>query len=131
MRFSFTKERAPETETPFLEWQEGADEGQLAVDVFRRGAFLVIRSPMAGVKPEDVDVAVNGDLLTIRGTRAHEEAINEDDWFHHECYWGAFSRTLILPMDVYAEKAEALLRDGILEIRIPVRGTERHILVNS
>ncbi|MEK7473626.1 MAG: Hsp20/alpha crystallin family protein [Patescibacteria group bacterium] len=129
MRFSFTKEREPMADTPFLDWPEGESEGQLAVDVFRRDDFLVIRSPMAGVQPEHIDVAVNGDLLTIRGMREHEEDVNEDDWFHHECYWGAFSRTLILPMDVYAEKADASLRNGILEIRIPVRGTERHIPV--
>lgn len=129
MRFSFTKEREPAPETHFLNWHEDEHEGRLAVDVFRRGDALVIRSPMAGVKPEHIDVAVNGDLLTIRGMREHSEDVNEDDWFHHECYWGAFSRTLILPMDVYAEKADASLRDGILEIRIPVRGTERHIPV--
>jgi HSP20 family protein len=129
MRFSFTKERDSQQETPFLRWDESESDGQLSVDVFRRGESLVIRSPMAGVKPEDIDLAVNGDLLTIRGTRHHEEEVNEDDWFHHECYWGAFSRTLILPMDVYAEQADASLSDGILEICIPVRGTERHIPV--
>lgn len=129
MRFSFSKEREQAEETPFLGWEKKEDEGQLALDVFRRDDFLVLRSPMAGVKPEDIDVAVNGDLLTIRGSRQHEEEVNEDDWFHHECYWGSFSRTLILPMDVHSEKADASLRDGILEIRIPIRGTERHIPV--
>ncbi len=129
MRFSFTPDRetAPE---PFLpDWKQTQNEGQLALDVFRRGDALVIRSTMAGVKPEDVDIAVNGDLLTIRGVREHEETMNEDDWFHRECYWGSFSRSLILPIDVYAEKADATLRNGILEVRIPIRGAERHISV--
>lgn len=129
MRFSFAKEREQTPETSFFDWHEGGNEGQMAVDVFRRGDTLVVRAPMAGVKPEDVDVAVNGDLLTIRGTRHHEEEVNEDDWFHNECYWGSFSRTLILPMDVYAEQADASLHDGILEIRVPLRGAERHIPV--
>lgn len=129
MRFSFMKEREPASEPFPSAWDESRDEGQLALDVFRRGDNLVIRSTMAGVKPEDVDVAVNGDLLTIRGTRSHEEEMNEDDWFHRECYWGSFSRSLILPLDVYGEKAEATLRNGILEVRIPLRGSERHIPV--
>jgi HSP20 family protein len=126
MRFSFSQavsDSAPE------EWSMPAGEGQLAVDVFRRDGQLVIRSTMAGVKPEDVDVAVNGDLLTIRGTRQHTEEVTEDDWFHRECYWGSFSRSVVLPVDVYAEQADASLRDGILEIRIPIRGMERQIKV--
>lgn len=129
MRFSFTQDResAPE---PFLpDWKQTQNEGQLALDVFRRGDALIIRSTMAGVKPEDVDVAVNGDLLTIRGNREREEVTNDDDWFHRECYWGSFSRSLILPIDVYAEKADAALNNGILEVRIPIRGPERHIPV--
>jgi len=125
MRFSFSQALAE----PADRWNLPEAEGQLAVDVFRRGSDLIVRSTLAGVKPEDVDVAVNGDLLTIRGTRMHTEEVNEDDWFHQECYWGTFSRSVVLPVDVYAEQAEASLRDGILEIRIPLRGMEKQIRV--
>lgn len=125
MRFSFSQALAE----PADSWNLPEAEGQLAVDVFRRGSDLIVRSTLAGVKPEDVDVAVNGDLLTIRGTRMHTEEVNEDDWFHQECYWGTFSRSIVLPVDVYAEQAEASLRDGILEIRIPLRGMEKQIRV--
>ncbi len=110
-------------------WFEGEREGQLSVDVFREGDQLVIRSTIAGAKPEDIDIAVNGDLLTIRGTREDKREINEDDWFHRECHWGTFSRSLILPVDVVADQADATLREGVLELRIPIRGTERHIPV--
>lgn len=125
MRFSLSQALAE----PADHWNLPEAEGQLALDVFRRGSNLVIRSTMAGVKPEDVDVAVNGDLLTIRGSRAQTEEVNEDDWFHRECYWGTFSRSVVLPVDVYAEQAEASVRDGILEIRIPLRGMEKQIRV--
>jgi len=125
MRFSFSQAMAE----PADQWNLPEAEGQLALDVFRRGTELVIRSTMAGVKPDDVDVAVNGDLLTIRGTRQQQDEVNEDDWFHRECYWGTFSRSLVLPVDVYAEQADASLRDGILEIRIPLRGFEKQIKV--
>lgn len=127
MRFSF--EPAPSVVSEG-DWPLTEAEGQLSLDVFRREGELVIRATLAGVKPEDVNLSVNGDLLTIRGIRHHEEDIREDDWFHKECYWGGFSRSMVLPLDVYAERADATLRDGILEIRIPIRGMERNIKVN-
>ena len=96
-------------------------EGQLSVDVFRDGKALVIRSTLAGVDPSVLDISIHGDLLTIRGTRATQETINEDDWFYRECYWGAFSRTIVLPLDVYPEYTEAHLHQGILTIRLPIR----------
>ncbi len=111
------------------DWFKKENEGQLSVDVFREGAMLVVRSTVAGAKSEDLDIAVNGDLLTIRGSREDGRLINQDDWFHQECHWGTFSRSLILPVDVVADQADASLREGILEIRIPIRGSERHISV--
>jgi|SRR5690348_42137 len=122
--------RMMNTESPAPEWFRNESEGQLSVDVFREGNTLVIRSTVAGAKPEDLDIAVNGDLLTIRGSREDRREINDDDWFHQECHWGAFSRSLILPVDVVADQADATLREGILEVRIPIRGSERHIPVN-
>ena len=122
--------RILQTESPAVDWFKKENEGQLSVDVFREGNALVVRSTVAGAKPEDIDVAVNGDLLTIRGSREDRREINQDDWFHQECHWGTFSRSLILPVDVVADQADASLREGVLEIRIPIRGSERHIPVN-
>ncbi len=110
-------------------WFETSHEGQLSVDVFRDGNQLVIRSTVAGAKPEDIDVSVNGDLLTIRGHRESNREINEDDWFHQECHWGAFSRSLILPLEVISDQADATLRDGVLEVRIPIRTAGKTIKV--
>ncbi len=119
----FFSPQDPRNET----WVPLADEGQLAVDVFRDQDALVIRAPLAGVLLEDIDLAIHGDLLTIRGKRESQTERNEDDWYYKECYWGAFSRSLVLPLDVYAEKAEASLKNGILEVRIPVRDTQYRI----
>lgn len=113
------------------DWIKPDEEGQLNLDVYRDGGQLVIRSTVAGTKPEDIDVAVNGDLLTIRGKREFGREINEDDWFHRENYWGAFSRSLVLPVDVYPERAEANIKDGVLEIRIPIRGEGGRIKVKE
>lgn len=102
-------------------WMSSPEEGQLSVDVFRDGKELVIRSTIAGVTPDQLDIAVHDDLLTIRGERKLEQEINEDDWFYRECYWGTFSRSIILPMDVYAEQTQATVKNGLLEIRVPIR----------
>ena len=104
-----------------------ADEGQLSVDVFRQEDQLVIRAMIAGVPPENLELNLHGDLLTIRGKRADTVELHEDEWFYRECYWGAFSRSLILPLDVYPERAEASFLNGVLEVRVPIRETQNMI----
>lgn len=94
-------------------------EGQLTVDVYQTPDAVVIKSTIAGVKPEDLDVSITNDMVTVRGTRRHDEEVREDEYFYRECYWGTFSRSIILPVDIVAEKADASLRDGILTVRIP------------
>lgn len=94
-------------------------EGQLTVDVYQTPEFIVVKSTIAGVKPDDLDVSITNDMVTIRGTRRLDEEITEDDYFYRECYWGSFSRSIILPVDIVSEKADASLKDGILTIRIP------------
>jgi HSP20 family protein len=102
-------------------------EGQLSIDLFRAEDALILRAPMAGVSPEQIDIAVDGDLLTIRGSRASQRTVNEDDWFYRECYWGTFSRSIVLPLDVDAARTEAVMKDGVLEVRLPLLGEERRI----
>lgn len=112
------------------EWNSALDEAQLSVDVYRHGKDLVIRSTVAGADPEHLDIAFHGDLLTIRGKRELEHAMKEEDWFYRECYWGAFSRSIVLPYDVVPDRAEASLKNGILEIRIPIKSaSERSVKV--
>lgn len=101
-------------------WFGPSEEGQLSVDVFREGSELVVRSTVAGVKPEDLDISVHGDLLTIRGTRKMTKNVSEEDWYYRECYWGAFSRSVVLPHEVATDQIKASLTNGVLEIRIPI-----------
>lgn len=111
-------------------WDASVNEGQLSVDVFRDGNTLVIRSTAAGADPDQLDISFHGDLLTIRGVREVDDHVAEDDWFYRECYWGAFSRSIVLPYDVAPERAEATIKNGILEIRLPiVASSERSIKV--
>jgi HSP20 family protein len=99
------------------EWNE--DEpvaGQLAVDVYETREKLVVKGRVAGVNKHDLDVSISDNTLTIKGTLS---AGNEDDvenYFLQECYWGEFSRSLVLPVPVKEEEIEALLKDGVLTI---------------
>ncbi len=103
------------------DWLSNVDEGQLSVDVFRDGDMLVVRSLVAGVKPDDLDVSIHGDLLTIRGRRSDVSEENSQDWFYRECYWGSFSRSVVLPFHVATDAAQAQLQNGVLEVRVPIR----------
>lgn len=94
-------------------------EGQLNIDMYQTKDNVIIKSTIAGVRPEDIDVTVANDMVTIKGVRKREEKIVEDDYFYQECYWGNFSRSVIVPVDIDSENIEADLRDGILTIVIP------------
>ncbi len=101
------------------DWLEAGYEGQLSVDVYQTEDNLIIKSTMAGVKPEDLDITINNDLVTIRGTRHQDKEIKPEDYFYQECYWGGFSRSVILPVEVKAEAAEANLKNGVLTLILP------------
>ncbi|MFA6551276.1 MAG: Hsp20/alpha crystallin family protein [Patescibacteria group bacterium] len=105
------------------------EEGQLAIDVYQTKNAIIVKSTIAGVKPEDIDIAINNDLLTIRGTRKMEEQINNDDYFYQECYWGSFSRSIILPMEVKSDQIEATIENGVLTVTLPKAQTEKQIVV--
>lgn len=94
-------------------------EGQLTIDVYQTPAEIVIKSTIAGVNPDDLDITITNDMVTIKGRREKDETIASGDYYYQECYWGAFSRSVILPVDVEAEKADASMKNGILTIRLP------------
>jgi HSP20 family protein len=94
-------------------------EGQLTIDVYQTDDDVVIKSTIAGVKPEDLDVNINNDMVTIRGERKQDEEVDGENYYYQECYWGQFSRSVILPVEIITEKAEATMKNGILTIRLP------------
>jgi len=101
-------------------WGSDYEEGELSIDVYEDdNNNLIVKSTIAGVKSEDIDISVNNDMLTIRGKRQNEEEINENNFFFRECYWGNFSRTIILPYDVKSDKITAKLKNGVLTIILP------------
>jgi len=96
----------------------GEPEGQLAIDVYQTKNELVVQSAIAGVKPENLDISLERDVLTIKGIR--QKPLEETgDYFAQECYWGPFSREVILPVEIDPGRVEATMKEGILTIRIP------------
>ena len=108
-----------EKKAPNDNWTPSDTEGQLSIDVYQTPADIVIKSTIAGVKPENLDIAITNDMVTIRGRRETDEDLSKDDYFYQECYWGAFSRSIILPIDVQTDKSLATLKNGVLTIKLP------------
>jgi HSP20 family protein len=118
---SALKEKKHSTGEDFYE--EG--EGQLTIDVYQNTDEIIVESPIAGVKPEDLDISITSESVTIKGSREKERRIKDEDYFYQECYWGKFSRSIILPQEVDAEKAEATVKNGVLTIRLPKLNRQR------
>ncbi len=95
------------------------EEGELSVDVYQNQNEIVIKTMVAGVKPEDLDVSISRDMVTIKGKRENERTIADDDYFHRELYWGSFSRTVVLPEEIDVDASEAIEKHGLLIIRLP------------
>ncbi|MFA5000545.1 MAG: Hsp20/alpha crystallin family protein [Patescibacteria group bacterium] len=111
-------ENDQKTNIDWLNNEEGETEGQLAIDVFQTDEKIIIKSTIAGVKPEDLKVSLQHDLLTIKGTRDVAEEIKEADYLYRECYWGSFSRSIILPAEVDSKRVEAELENGVLTVTL-------------
>jgi len=110
------QEEEPEQET----------EGELAVDVYQTPTHIVIKAMIAGVRPEDLDVSITRDMVTLRGKRErHTEGV-AGEFFFSELYWGSFTRTIVLPQEIEIEEAEASEKHGLLTIRLPKIDKGRH-----
>lgn len=95
-------------------------EGELTIDVYQSGKNLIVRSAIAGVEPEDLDITIENDLVVIKGDRKKTITEEKEDYFFQECYWGRFKREIILPVEVDSSRADAKLENGILVIKMPI-----------
>lgn len=100
-------------------FEEEEEEGQLTVDVYQTSTEIVIKTMVAGVKPEDLDVSITRDSVTIRGKREEDRTVSDDEYYHRELYWGTFSRTVILPEEIDVDEAEAIEKYGMLILKLP------------
>jgi HSP20 family protein len=116
------------------EWEEEDDtpqEGELPVDMYQTDDAIVIRALVAGVSPNDLEISITRDMVTLRGMREEFQEAHDDNYYHRELFWGSFSRTLLLPEEVAIDEAEAQEKHGMLEIRLPKldkhRSTRLHV----
>ena len=101
-------------------------EGKLTIDVYETSSNIVIQTAIAGVKSEDFDISIENDMLEIRGVRKKpEEGKDKKNYFFQECYWGPFSRKIILPKEVDNSRAQASIKEGVLTIKMPKLERER------
>lgn len=101
------------------DWMDDEGAGQLAIDAYQTDDEVIIKAPIAGVNPEDLDIAITDELVTIKGERHGSDSVSREHYFLQECYWGTFTRSYVLPTSVDADNANAELTNGILTITIP------------
>ena len=98
--------------------EEENEEAELSVDVYQTPTDIIIETMVAGVKPENIELSISRDVISIRGEREESRSIDEDNYFTQELYWGKFSRTISLPAEVEPEEVEATERHGLLIVKI-------------
>lgn len=110
------KEKSPEKKikSGFFE-----NAGQLMVDVFQTDKEFIVKAPIAGIDPSDIEVFIDNEMLVIKGHREESEQEQGKNYFYQECFWGAFERKVILPEDIDSNKMKAALEKGILTVRAP------------
>jgi HSP20 family protein len=103
---------------PSLFWADGG-RGQLPIDMYQTDNDVVVKASLPGFKPEEVDISVTGDTLTIKGEHQEEQETKDENYFYRERRYGTFSRSIPIPATVKSDKAEAVFEDGVLTLTLP------------
>ena len=99
--------------------EEEAVDGELPVDVYNHENEIIVKTMVAGIRPENLDIDITRSMVSIKGTRQVSEEVEEKDYYHKELYWGTFARTVTLPEEIDVEESEATEKNGLLIIRLP------------
>lgn len=112
---------------------ENNNDGELTVDVFETPNSIIVKTIVAGVKKENMEINLSRDMITIKGKRDSDEIVDDENYFHRELFWGTFSRTILLPQEVDIERAEANESQGLLTIKLPKidKGRQARLKVKS
>jgi HSP20 family protein len=98
---------------------EAEQDGELPIDMYQTRDSIVIRALVAGVSPEDLNISITRDMVTLQGQREEVQEAPDEDYFHRELFWGSFSRSIVLPEEIVIDEAEAREKHGLLEIILP------------
>ncbi len=103
----------------FRNWPTPLALAEPSLDLYETGNEVVVKAALPGLKPEDVDITLRGDVLTIAGETNEETEQKDKNYIRRERRYGSFSRTVTLPEGLTADKAEAKFENGVLTLTIP------------
>ena len=110
----------------------GASVGRIAVDIYEQDDYYIIKAPIAGVRPSDIDIEISDNIITIRGTRAQTDTVQHDQYYLQECFWGAFSRSITLPCSIDPKKVKATFnKECILKVLVPKEDRVKIVRINE
>ncbi len=115
------------------ESEERDQDGELPIDMYQTADAIVIRALVAGVSPEDLNISITRDMVTLKGQREEIQEVPDEDYYHRELFWGTFSRSIVLPEEIVIDEAEAREKHGLLEIILPKldKGRSARLTVKS
>lgn len=120
------------TEVSSLSMKSGKQTGQIAVDIYEQDNYYVIRAPIAGVKLSDLDIEVDGKVITIRGSRSMGDDVPLNQYYLQECFWGEFSRSVTLPTVIDPKRVKATFsKDSILKVIVPKEDKVKIVRINE
>lgn len=100
-------------------WRGITTQHMMPMDMYQTADEIVVKATIPGIDPEDVDITIAGDVLTIKAETKAEEESKDTDYFYRERRHGSATRTVSLPGDLQTDKAEASFENGILTLSIP------------
>jgi len=116
-RFNISSGKNDEDEKE-LKVEEDLD-AELTIDLYQTPSDIIVQTMVAGVVPDNLNIIITRDTITIKGKREENQSINSENYFVQELYWGSFSRTISLPEEIDPEEAEAIEKHGLLIIKLP------------
>mgnify|MGYP005843173815 CR=1 FL=1 len=119
------EEEEYEPDKPNQNDDEEKEEGELAIDMYETPNDIIIKTVVSGVKPEELDISITREKVTVRGTRVPERGFEGSNYHVQELYWGPFSRSVNLPEEVEVDEAEAIAKHGLLILKLPKINKER------
>lgn len=97
----------------------GSRNGAPAIDLYQTNDSVVVKAALPGIKPDEVQLSVSGDVLTLKGEFHNDNEVKEATYHLQEQHYGSFERSVLLPTEVESEKAKAEFENGVLTVTIP------------
>ena len=94
-------------------------DGELVVDVFETDEHFVVLAAIAGIQIKDIDISLEKDMMVIKGNRNDPHTHSGKKYYAQECYWGPFSKKIVLPENINIDEADAQMDKGVLTVKIP------------